>query len=72
MADKTTQVLKLNVCGVHYSCILHHDDEFNPFWLYRHTWQLRECGYGMSERRRLVAKYADINSVLYHLAQNVR
>lgn len=64
---KTTQVLKMSACGRKFSVVYHEGDD-NPYWIYRHTWALRECGYGMSERKRIEAKYADMRSCLYFLS----
>ena len=65
---KTTQILKLVDKAGKYSVVYHEGDKMNPFWVYRHTWELRECGYGYGERKRIVVKYADIKSCLYYLA----
>ena len=67
----TTQVLKLEVNGKKFSVVLHHNDSTNPFWVYRHTWGLRSCGYGYSEHKRIEVKYADIKSCLFYLAQAI-
>lgn len=69
--QKTYKVLSLNIAGATYSCIYHTDEKINPLWVYRHTREVNEFGY-RTERKRRVAKYADINSVLYYLAQTVR
>lgn len=66
---KTTQVLKLEANGKKFSVIRKESEKYNPFVIYRHTWGLRECGYGCSEHKRIEAKYADMRSVLFHLAQ---
>ena len=68
---KTTQVLKMCTNGRKFSVIHHEDDKVNPFWIYRHTWGLRECGYSMAEHKRLEVKYADMRSCLFFLANNV-
>ena len=66
---KTRQVLKMTEGGKTFSVVFREDAKYNPYVLYRHTWGLRECGYGCSEHKRIEAKYADMRSVLYHLAQ---
>ena len=67
---KTIQLLKMNADGRKFSVVFHEYTE-NPYWIYKHTWELRGCGYGYSERKRIVAKYADMRSCLYYLAQSV-
>jgi hypothetical protein len=67
---KTRQVLKLEDGGRKFS-VVYHDGDQNPYWIYRHTWALRECGYGCSERKRIEAKYADMRSCLFFLSGNV-
>lgn len=66
---KTRQVLKLEDGGRKFS-VVYHDGDQNPYWIYRHTWELRECGYGYGERKRIVDKYANLESCLYFLADN--
>lgn len=67
---KTRQVLKLEDGGRKFSVVYHEGDQ-NPYWIYRHKWALRECGYGMSERKRIEVKYADLRSCLFFLSGNV-
>ena len=67
---KTRQVLKMDACGRKFTVVFHEGDE-NPYWIYRHTWGLRECGCGCAERKRIEAKYADMRSCLYYLSGNV-
>ncbi len=69
--SKTMQVLKMNDRGGKYSVVYHENDKMNPFWVYRHTWELRECGYGYGERKRIVVKYADMKSCLCYLASAI-
>ena len=65
--EKTRQVLKFCDGGKKFSVVYHYGKE-NPYYIYRHTWALRECGYGYSERKRLEVKYADMRSCLYWLS----
>lgn len=39
----------------------------NPYRLYKISWKINAAGYP-SKSYKLVAKYADMKSVLYHLA----
>lgn len=64
---KTEQVLKMTDRGGKYS-VVYHEGNTNPYWVYRHTWELRKCGYGYGERKRIVVKHADIKSCLCYLA----
>ena len=64
---KTAQVLKMTDRGEKYS-VVYHDGSTNPYWVYHHTWEIRECGYGYGERKRIVAKYADMKSCLCYLS----
>lgn len=68
---KTKQVLKLEDGGRKFSVVYHEEDKRNPYWIYRHTWGLRECGYGCSEHKRIEAKCADLHSCLYYLGGQV-
>jgi len=65
---KTRQLLKMNVDGRKFS-VVYHEGCNNPYWIYRHTWGLRECGYGYSERKRIEIKYADFKSCMIYLTQ---
>lgn len=65
---KTTQVLKIETGGKKFSVVRHEGDAINPYWVYRHSWGVRECGYGMSEHKRIEVKYADMRSCLFYLA----
>lgn len=66
---KTRQVMKIAENGKKFSIIYNDGDKMNPFWVYRHTWGLRECGYGYAEHKRIEAKYADMRSCMFWLAQ---
>lgn len=67
---KTRQVLKLEEEGQKFT-VVYHEECVNPFWVYRHTRGLRQCGYGMSEKKRIEVKYADVKSCLYYIAQAI-
>ena len=58
---KTTQCLKMNVLGAAFCCTFT-PSKRNPYRLYR-TW------YNMGNHRKLIAEYANFESVLYHLLQ---
>lgn len=68
---KTRQVLKLEDGGRKFSIVHHEEDKHNPYWIYRHTWGLRECGYGCAEHKRIEVKCADLHSCLYYLGGQV-
>ena len=63
---KTWQILKLSDNGKTFS-VVYHEGAVNPYWLYRHSWGLRKCGYGMAEHKRIEVKYADLKSCLIYL-----
>lgn len=69
--SKTRQVMKICENGKKFSIVYHEDDKMNPFWVYRHTWGLRQCGYGCAEHKRIEIKYADIQSCLYYLVRAI-
>lgn len=58
---KTTQVMKLNVCGAAFVCTFT-PERSNAYRLYR-TWY--DCG----THRKLLVEYANFQSVLFYLAQ---
>ena len=66
---KTKQCLKLDAGGKKFSVVYHADDKYNPFWVYRHTWGLKRCGYGYAEHKSIEVKYADLKSCLYYLTR---
>ncbi len=66
---KTRQVMKIAENGKKFSIIYNDGDKMNPFWVYRHTWGLRKCGYGYAEHKRIEVKYADMRSCMFWLAQ---
>ncbi len=67
---KTTQVMKLACCGKKYTVQFIHGTNRNPFRLYEHEW-VYDKERGLRERRKLVVKYQNMESVLYWLLQNV-
>lgn len=58
---KTTQVMKLNVCGAAFVCTFT-TGRSNPYRLYR-TW------YDYGIHRKLLVEYANFQSVLFYLSQ---
>lgn len=62
MSSKTRKVLEVSDGSYQFVCIKT-DEEINPYRLYRTWWD-------MGKHRKLIAKYADIGSVLYHIAQH--
>lgn len=68
---KSTQIMKLVANGKKFSIVYRPDSKTNPYTVYRHTWGLRECGYGMSEHKRIEVKYADLRSCLFYLANSI-
>lgn len=67
---KTRQVLKLEDGGRKFT-VVYHDGAEKPYWIYRHSWGVRQCGYGYSEQKRIEAKYHDLHSCLYYLSGEV-
>lgn len=65
---QTRQVLKVADESGKYSVVCHEDARVNPYYLYKHTWERNKDGY-YTERKRIVVKYANLNSCLYHLSQ---
>lgn len=61
---KTRQVLDLQDDGQHYS-VIYCEGQTNPYRLYR-RW------YDRGEHRKLVQKYADLQSCLYLLLELTR
>jgi len=66
---KTRTVMKCNG-KQRFTVVFHEDSAMNPYWLYRHFRGYDKYGYP-SEKKRLVEKYADLSSCLYHVAQMV-
>jgi len=63
---KTVKVADIILPGnYNATCIKHTEDRYNPFWLY---WEWNDIGkYGVTHHRKLVAKYADMVSVLLRI-----
>lgn len=59
---KTRKILEINEDGLHVVCIKTEADKVNPYRLYKVWWN---GGW----HRKLIVKYADFNSVLWHIAQ---
>lgn len=59
------KVLELNDNGKHFVCYVD-SDSYNRYRLYKKYYA--DCGAGYTWHRKLIEKYADINSVLYHIA----
>jgi len=58
----TRKVMTINEKGLHLECIKDDSDKVNPYRLYRVWWD-------QWNHRRLIAKYADMNSILYAVLQ---
>lgn len=58
----TRKVMTINEKGLHLECIKDNSDKVNPYRLYRVWWD-------QGNHRRLIAKYADMNSILYAVLQ---
>lgn len=62
----TTQIMKLTHNGKTFSVIKHNNDDVNPYWLYLRYYEYNKyCQW--TERRKLLVKYANMESVLYYL-----
>lgn len=58
----------LSISHGEYWCECQYDEgAINPYRLYKVEWKLNDYGYPYKSKK-LVAKYADMKSVLYHLA----
>lgn len=60
---KTRKVLEIKACGNHLKGF-YEEGKTNPWRLYRMTWELRQCGYGMSEHKHMVGKFANFISMV--------
>lgn len=67
---KTMKVLDLKDNGKHFVCIKKMDDDINPYRLYEKYWGYDKNHYSV-QRQKQIAKYADVNSVLYLLSRMV-
>lgn len=68
---KATQLLKMCANGRKFSVVYREDQKYNPYYVYRHTWSLRECGYGYGERKRVEVRYADMKSCMIYLTNAI-
>ena len=66
--NKTTQVMKLNCCEKKITVVFQNNTNINPFWVYEH-WHAYNKDCSLTEHKKLIVKYQDMTSVLYHLAQ---
>ena len=63
---KTVKIAEIFLgSGYAATCIKHTEDRTNPYWLYL-EW------YNMGKHRKLIAKYADMVSVLCHITNYYR
>ena len=58
----TRKVMTINEKCLHLECIKDDSDKVNPYRLYLVWWD-------QGNHRRLIAKYADMNSILYAVLQ---
>ena len=63
------QILKVSENGRHFT-VVKTEDEFNPYRVYSHSWEVGRYGY-YTDHKRLVAKYADMYSVMVFLTEQV-
>ena len=64
--SKTKQVMKLTYNGKTFAVIKHTDTDVNPYWLYLKYHEYNsDCRW--TERKKLLVKYDDMESILYHL-----
>ena len=66
---KQRQVLKMNVNGRDFCVVYRQDQKTNPYYIYRRTWV--PSSYGLKERKTIEAKYADMRSCLFWLANAI-
>jgi len=62
---KTVKLAEINLGGMTATCIKQLDGSVNPYWLYA-NW------YDGKSHRKLIAKYADMVSVLCHVTNFLR
>ena len=63
---KTKQILKIEHGVYSFHVVLHiYGDGLNPYWVYQDSWNCKT----LSKSSKLVAKYADLTSVMYYLYQ---
>ena len=65
---KTTQMAKMNVFGKRFSVVFYSDGRTNPFYLYE-TYNAFTADGHANKRRRLLDRYGNFESCLYHLLQ---
>lgn len=65
MERKTHKIMDINENGKHFVCIYNAADKFTPYRLYQLHWELGK--YGTTERRKQIAKYSDMKSVLFYI-----
>ncbi len=65
MERKTHKLMDINDNGKHLVCIYNTADTVNPYRLYEVYWHYSD--HGTRERRKQIAKYADMKSVLFHV-----
>ena len=63
MEKKTRQILKLEHGYHSYHVVLHLRGECNPYWIYKDEWNYTKH----RPSHKLIAKYADLASVMYYL-----
>ena len=64
---KTKQVAKIEANGKKFS-IVYREWNGMPYIVYQHTWALRKCGYGYTERKRIYSYGEDLFSALRDVA----
>ena len=60
------KIFEISWKGLRVSCIYFHNDTVNPYRLYLHMMKRHEKGY-YTDSKKQIAKYSDIQSVLYHV-----
>ena len=65
---KTYQMMKMNVFGKRFVVVFHAGTNDNPFWLYQESTDFDKDGW-RKEHKRVIAKYQNFESCLYHLLQ---
>lgn len=65
---KTRKIMDIKYNG-HYIVIVDFYAKTNPFRLYSVAWEDCKSGPGVSEHKKLIAKYADFESCIYCLLQ---
>ena len=65
MEHRTHKIMDINENGKHFVCIYNAADKMTPYRLYQLYWASGK--YGMTQRRKQLARYSDMKSVLYHV-----